>query len=153
MIRIIHVMLTKVSRRYDSNHSDSFGAFESLHHKIVIMTYILSRPETSNQQTLVQAKKSLLSRFFQWAANEDEAHHIAWVGGSVTIMTAIIFPLTMAAILMNGAVFGLIIAAMVSLVLVVTTNLAAMETRYTIPFFFLGILIDLCVIIASFMIK
>jgi uncharacterized membrane protein (UPF0136 family) len=117
------------------------------------MTYILSQPETLQQHTNAQQKKSLLSYFFKWAANEDEEHHIAWVGVSITVMTAVFFPLTMAAILMNGAAFGLIIAAMVSLVLVVTTNLASMPTRYTIPFFFLGILIDLGVIITSFFIK
>jgi uncharacterized membrane protein (UPF0136 family) len=117
------------------------------------MTYIISQPETLQHRSSVQGKKSLFGRFIQWATNEDKEHHIAWVGGSVTIMTAIVFPLTMAAILMNGAAFGLIVAAMVSLVLVVTTNLAAMQTRYTIPFFFVGILIDFGVIIASFFIK
>src|ERR1022692_3215945 len=110
------------------------------------MTYILSQPETLQKHVSVEEKKSLLAYFFQWAANEDEDHHIAWVGISVTAMTAVFFPLTMAAVLMNGPAFGLIIAAMISLVLVVTTNLAAMPTRYTIPFFFLGILIDLGVV-------
>lgn len=118
-----------------------------------IMTYIISQLEALQQDNNIQEKKYLFGRFIQWATNEDKEHHIAWVGGSVTIMTAIIFPLTMAAILMNSAAFGLIVAAMVSLVLVVTTNLAAMQTRYTIPFFFLGILIDFGVIIASFFIK
>lgn len=117
------------------------------------MTYIVSQSETLQQQSSVRGKKSLIGRFIQWVTNEDKEHHIAWVGGSVTIMTAIVFPLTMAAIIMNGAAFGLIVVAMVSLVLVVTTNLAAMETRYTIPFFFLSILIDFGVIIASFFIK
>jgi len=117
------------------------------------MTYIISQLEALQQDNNIQEKKYLFGRFIQWATNEDKEHHIAWVGGSVTIMTAIIFPLTMAAILMNSAAFGLIVAAMVSLVLVVTTNLAAMQTRYTIPFFFLGILIDFGVIIASFFIK
>lgn len=117
------------------------------------MTYILSQPETLQQHNTVHEGKSLFGRFIQWATNEDHDHHIAWVGCSITAMTAIVFPLTMAAILMNAAAFGLIVAAMVSLVLVVTTNLAAMPTRYTIPFFFLGVLIDLGVIVASFFIK
>ncbi|HXB43816.1 MAG TPA: hypothetical protein VNV85_07155 [Puia sp.] len=117
------------------------------------MTYIISRPEALQQQINAHEKRSTFARFIQWATQEDQEHHIAWVGGSITVMTAIAFPLTMAAILMNGEIFGLIIVAMVSLVLVVTTNLAAMPTRYTIPFFFMGILIDLGVIVASFLMK
>ena len=68
-------------------------------------------------------------------------------------MSAVIFPLTMAAILLNGAVFSLIITAIVSLALVVITNLAAMSTRYTIPFLMLGILIAIVAITLSFFIR
>lgn len=56
----------------------------------------------------------------------------------------------MTVILMNGAVFGLIVGAMASLCLVVITNLAALPTKYTIPFFFLGTLIDIALIAMSF---
>lgn len=60
------------------------------------------------------------------------------------------FPITMTAILFNGAVFKLIIGAMIALVLVVITNLAALPTKYTIPSFLTGIIIDLVIITASF---
>jgi uncharacterized membrane protein (UPF0136 family) len=99
---------------------------------------------------MAKTRPTAISRFFKWAASEDQERHIGWVGITVTVMTAICFPLTMAVVLLNGAVFGLIVAAMVSLVLVVVTNLAALPTRYTIPFFFLGTLIDLVVIGFSF---
>ena len=78
---------------------------------------------------------SSIGRFFEWAAKEDVEHHIGWVGLSIIAMTAIFFPLTMFAILFNGASFGLIIAAMVPLVLVFVTTLAALPTKYIIPFF------------------
>jgi hypothetical protein len=117
------------------------------------MTYILSQPGTFHQQTFPKQKKSLIANFIQWATNEDDEHHIAWVGASITAMAAVFFPLTMSAILLNGANFGLIITAMISLSLVVITNLASLSTRYTIPFFLLGILIDAGAIIASFLIK
>ena len=71
----------------------------------------------------------------------------------VTTMTAIFFPLTMAVILQNGASFGLMVAAMVSLTLVVVTNLAALPTKYTIPFFFLGILIDVVTVVLCFILR
>jgi hypothetical protein len=113
-------------------------------------------PVQSSEQAymfhLAKKRSTAISRFFKWAANEDQERHIGWVGITVMIMTAICFPLTMAVVLLNGGGFGLIIATMFSLVLVVVTNLAALPTKYTIPFFFLGTLIDLVVIGFSFFI-
>jgi uncharacterized membrane protein (UPF0136 family) len=114
------------------------------------MTYTISQPESLKGNRLAWERKSAIGKFFEWAANEDKEHHVAWVGVSITAMAAVFFPLTMAVILVNGAAFGLIITAMISLALVVITNLAAMPTRYTIPFFILGILIDIVAIIVSF---
>jgi hypothetical protein len=117
------------------------------------MTYIISQHEALNGYLVQRSKKSGISRFIQWATDQDEQNHIGWVGFSVISMTAISFPLTMTAVLLNGAPFGLIIAAMVSLVLVITINLAAAATRYSIPILFLGFLIDAGVILASFFMK
>jgi uncharacterized membrane protein (UPF0136 family) len=109
-----------------------------------------------HQSYLIQERSSqasVLSRFFAWATNQEEKFHVGWVGASIMIMSGIIFPATMASILLNGADFGLIIAAMSALVLVVVANLAALPTKYTIPFLFLGMLTDLVVVIASFLMK
>ncbi len=100
-----------------------------------------------------QEMKSFFSRFIDWATNEEEDHHIGWVGVEVTSMSAVFFPLTMGCILLNGASFPLIIASIISFVLVVVINLAALPTRYTIPLFILGILADIFVIISSFFIR
>jgi uncharacterized membrane protein (UPF0136 family) len=97
-------------------------------------------------------KISVITRFFDWAAKQDAPYHIGWVGVMVMSMTALFFPLTMAIVLSNGPVFGLIIATMCSLVLVVVSNLASMPTKFTIPFFVLGILMDLVVVVLSFFI-
>ena len=96
-------------------------------------------------------RQKAVSRFLTWI-NREEKNRIAWVGIGITAMAAVFFPLTMSAILFNGAAFSLIIGAMVSLALVVITNLAALPVKYTIPAFFLGIGIDIVLIIASFMI-
>ncbi|HTS45427.1 MAG TPA: hypothetical protein VMH01_13600 [Puia sp.] len=116
------------------------------------MAYSISHSQTNYYHESAE-KKSALILFFAWCANQDAENHIGWVGASITMMSAIVFPLTMGIIMLNGAVFGLIAAAMAALVLVVVTNLAAMSTKYTIPFFFLGILIDLVVIFASFFVS
>ena len=117
------------------------------------MTYTISQPGSLSGQKLTKEGKSWISRFFEWAKNEDTERHVAWVGITVTAMAAVFFPLTMSVILLNGALFGLIITAMISLALVVITNLAAMPTRFTIPFFVLAMLIDLGAIITSFFLK
>jgi hypothetical protein len=96
---------------------------------------------------------SSIGRFFDWAGKEDIEHHIGWVGLSIIAMTAVFFPLTMFAILFNGAPFGLIIAAMVPLVLVFVTTLAALPTKYIIPFLFVGILAELIIIVISFWVR
>ncbi len=93
--------------------------------------------------------RNLLTRFLTWIKNE-EKNRIAWAGISITVMCGVLFPITMTAILLNGAVFKLIIGAMSALVLVVVTNLAALPTKYTIPAFLTGIIIDLALITASF---
>jgi hypothetical protein len=113
------------------------------------MTYIISQSSTQQFYPGLKEKKFPLQRFIAWATEEDKERHIVWVGATITAMAAVFFPLTMSVILINGASFGLIITAMVSLSIVVVTNLAAMPTRYTIPFFLLGILIDLIVVVIA----
>jgi hypothetical protein len=107
------------------------------------------RPAAANP-SLAAADQSRIERFFDWAEKEDVEHHIGWVGFSIVAMTAVFFPVTMFAILFNGASFGLIIAAMVPLVLVFVTNLSALPTKYTIPFFFVGALAELIILVVSF---
>ncbi len=104
-----------------------------------------------NRYSLDTAHKNIITRFIAWTKQE-EKNRIAWVGVSVTAMAAVFFPITMSAILFNGAIFKLIIGAMISLALVVITNLAALPTKYTIPAFLTGIVIDIVLIIASFVI-
>ncbi|HZX58589.1 MAG TPA: hypothetical protein VFE54_07675 [Mucilaginibacter sp.] len=96
---------------------------------------------------------SALTRFFNWAAREDQSHHIGWVGATVIAMGGVFFPGTMAVIGFNGGSFGLIIAAMIAFVVVVVTNLAALPTKYTIPLFFLAVLADIVVMALSFFVR
>lgn len=94
--------------------------------------------------------KNAIYRFGSWLENQ-EKNRLAWLGISITVMSAVFLPVTMAAILFNGAIFKLIIGAMIAFALVVITNLAALPAKYTIPAFLLGGLIDIGLIIASFL--
>ena len=117
------------------------------------MSYTILSQQKVYKHYETATRPSAFGRFFKWAENQDKINHVSWVGISVTLMSAVLFPLTMAAVLLNGAAFGLIIVAMAALVLVVVTNLAALPTKYTIPFLFLGGLIDLIVIVATFFVR
>jgi hypothetical protein len=74
-----------------------------------------------------------------------------WV--SITAMVIFFFPLTVTVILFNGGGIGLILTAMISIVLVTTTNLWVSLSKYKITGFGIGVCIDLGIIITSFVIK
>jgi uncharacterized membrane protein (UPF0136 family) len=117
------------------------------------MSYSIPQADSGYTYHMAKKRKSALYSFLKWASAQDEKNHTAWVGGSITAMAGVLFPITMAIILLQGASFGLIISAMTALVLVVITNLASLPTKYTIPFFVLGVIIDIVTIILSFFVK
>lgn len=116
------------------------------------MSFTLTNQQVHKYEE-VEKKASFIVRFLKWAEKEDEDNHVTWVGISIAVAAAVTFPVTMLAILLNGAFFGLIIAAMAALALVVVTNLAALPTKYTIPFLFLSVLIDIAIIVTSFFVS
>ena len=115
------------------------------------MNYTLPHPERAISYHFPNIKNSYFKSFGKWAAKEDRENHVGWIGISITSITAVFFPLTMAAILFNGASVGLIGIAMLSLIMVVIVNLAALSTRYTIPILFAGILLDMIAATISFL--
>ena len=99
-----------------------------------------------------RSRSTVITRLVDWTKNQ-EKNHIAWVGISITVMSAIFFPITMTAILFNGAMLSLIMGAMISLSAVVITNLAALPTKYTLPALLLGIVMDIALIVISFILS
>jgi hypothetical protein len=118
----------------------------------MIMPAIALQSKKINPCYIRGRRKLLFSKPGQWVT-DDERHHLVWAGISITVMAVLFLPLTMTAILFNGSDFSLIIISMISFALVVITSLSALPTRYTIPAFVAGILIDLLVILASFALK
>jgi hypothetical protein len=113
------------------------------------MSFTLPHPELNIPFQFPKTKTSYFRSFIKWATHEDLENHVGWIGIGIISMTAVFFPLTMAAILFNGAAAGLIGIAMISLVMVVIVNLAALSTRYTIPFLLAGILMDIIAVTIS----
>jgi len=114
------------------------------------MSTIIIHPEYHNA-SFENQHESVRLRFLNWL-NQQEKYRVGWVGISLMLMTAVFFPVTMAAILIHGGSFKLIIGAMISLILVLVPNLAALPTRYTLPAFFTAILINMILITSSFFI-
>ena len=126
--------------------------WQILYHKILNMSYTISHQEIISHRE-PRANTSVFSNMLKWADGQEKINHVSWVGISVMVMAGVLFPVTMTIILLNGAAFSLIVTAMVALDLVVVSNLAAMPTKYTIPFLLLGTLIDLGAIVCSFFIQ
>ncbi|HEX4851515.1 MAG TPA: hypothetical protein VFV08_11945 [Puia sp.] len=117
------------------------------------MSYTISHPGRTISYQEARPKTSIFSKMIKWAERQDKINHVSWVGISVMVMAGVLFPVTMTVVLLNGAAFSLIMTSMVALVLVVVSNLAALPTKYTIPFLLLGTLIDLGAIVCSFFIQ
>ncbi|MEP6747312.1 MAG: hypothetical protein ABJB86_06285 [Bacteroidota bacterium] len=113
------------------------------------MLYAITTAKSETTYSNRTKSHSFVSAFFQWAAMQDKEHHLGWTGICLLATAAVLFPLTMTFILLNGAVFSLMIIAMIALVVVMVLNFASMPTRYTIPAFVLGIAIDIAVILTS----
>ena len=105
----------------------------------------LTHPTISTTYTEKVSNPSLLKRFMQWAEDQ-EKYRFGWVAGILAGHGCIITPLTLFAIILSGSNIVFFIAAIVAMMTSLVTNLAALPTKYTIPAFFISILVDLAII-------
>ncbi|MBK7883718.1 MAG: hypothetical protein IPJ81_07890 [Chitinophagaceae bacterium] len=86
-------------------------------------------------------------------AEKQEKSRILWTAigilGHGTIFTIV----TLMAIVFTGNLFPLYVIAICNMVMVVVVNLAALPTKYTVPIFFISLLIDCGVIISALLIR
>ena len=90
---------------------------------------------------------SIVTKFFKWAEDQEQ-YRFGWVAGILAGHGCILTPITLFAIILSGSNLAFFITAIVAMMASLVTNLAALPTKYTIPTFFITILIDL-IIIAS----
>jgi hypothetical protein len=89
-----------------------------------------------------------LTRFLNWSKNQSE-NRILWVGIALVMHGCVITPLTVMAVAFTGMSLVLFMAAIIAMGMALVTNLAAMPTKVTVPVFFLSVLIDVLIVIAS----
>lgn len=91
---------------------------------------------------------SLYSKFVLWTAGQ-ERNRFMWLGIALGVHGCFLTPLTIFAVLLSGAPFAFVIAALGAMALALVTNLAALPTKFTIPAFVLSIVADVLIIAAA----
>ena len=94
-------------------------------------------------------RPSAIVRFFRWAARQ-ESSRFGWIAGILAMHGCVITPITVLVVAATGMNLGLFMTAMAAMGLALTTNLAAMPTKVTIPAFLLSVIMDVAVLIACF---
>ena len=96
--------------------------------------------------------KNIVTTFLTWS-KEQEPHRILWVGVALATHGCIITPLTIMALLMLSTGDVPMISftmVMLSMVMVLVTNLAALPTKITIPVYVLSFITDMVILAAFF---
>jgi hypothetical protein len=95
-----------------------------------------------------EKKTSFISRFFTWCEGQ-EKYHFGWVAAILAIHGCVLAPITVLSITLGGNNFILWSLAIGAIAMALIANLAAMPTKITLPVFFLSILIDIAIVVAS----
>lgn len=110
------------------------------------MSTIINQPITSAYAEK-KTKASLFKKFITWADGQ-EKNRLGWLAGALVSHGCILTPITMFAIVLGGNNIIFWFAAIIGMMTVLVTNLAAMPTKYTIPAFLLSVLLDIVIIIS-----
>jgi hypothetical protein len=89
-----------------------------------------------------------VSQFLDWSSDQQESR-LGWQGISLLVFGCFLTPLTVLMISLSGANMFLIIMALVAMEVNLVANLTTMPTKITIPAFFLTVVTDLIIIVAS----
>lgn len=96
----------------------------------------------------VSTAKGIWSKFIAYAENQ-QSKRLLWLAIGVLGHGVLFTIATLMVVIFTGNVFALYAIALFNMAMVLVVNLAALPTKYTIPVFFLSLLIDLGVILAA----
>ncbi len=89
-------------------------------------------------------------KFIDWATAQDENRY-AWLATGLFGHGCILAPITLLFTAMSGVNMVFFSLVILSMAVVLVSNLAAMPTRYTIPILFGSVLVNVGVLVASFL--
>jgi hypothetical protein len=115
-----------------------------------ITSHDLVHGSYTNHQTYndTHSIKSLWSQFIDYA-DKQQSKRLLWAAIGILGHGTIFTILTFATVLLLGNDITLLAITCFTMTMVVVVNLAALPTKYTVPIFFLSLLIDLGVIISA----
>ena len=92
-----------------------------------------------------EAKRTIIHQFVDWCEKQ-EKNRLLWLAIIITAHGCFITPLTLMFVISSGNSMFFWTLVMAAMGMSLVTNLAALPTKFTIPVFFLGLVIDLVVI-------
>ena len=106
------------------------------------------QPVQSQSRTFLSPglKISLPTRFFKWCSGQEQ-YRLAWLAAILAIHGCILTPITVLAVFAGGNNIIMWPFAIGAMAIALISNLAAMPTKYTIPIFFLSVVIDIALIV------
>lgn len=108
--------------------------------------FVLQRSRTLSQPK--HRRLPGISSFLAWADNQN-FNKLSWLAVALVVHGCLLTPVTVMVVMTTSQEFSLVMASLGAMALSLVTNLAALPTRITIPAFFLSILADVVIILAS----
>jgi hypothetical protein len=90
--------------------------------------------------------RSLVNKFLNWSADQQE-NRLGWLGIGLFGFGCIFTPLTVLIVFLSGANTFLILIPLIAMEMTLVANLSAMPTKIAIPAFFLGIVMDITIVV------
>ena len=103
----------------------------------------------ANATPAVQSRISAWQKFIAYCESQQH-NRLMWVALGIACQGCVMVPITLMCIIINGNNFNLWVSTLIAFVIVEISNLAAMPTKYTIPAFYLALLIEVATISISF---
>ncbi|MDF2192518.1 hypothetical protein [Paraflavitalea sp. CAU 1676] len=105
-------------------------------------------PSVQPAYTIANNNTGAWTRFMEWAKGQDD-NRLMWLAIALGGFGCVLTPITILFVSMAGMNLFLFMTALMAMAISLIVNLAAMPTKYTIPVFFLSVLIDVAVIVAA----
>jgi hypothetical protein len=112
---------------------------ELVYHEVTHNSYANSRSHSIH---------SIWKQFIEYA-DQQESKRLLWAAIGILGHGTIFTIGTLAVVILSGTSFPLLAITCFTMTMVVVVNLAALPTKYTVPIFFLSLVIDLGVIITA----
>ena len=110
------------------------------------MSTIINQPYSS-VYTEKTTRVSVFKKFITWCEGQ-EKNRLGWLAGALGAHGCVLTPITMFAVILGGNSIYMWFAAIISMMMVLVTNLAAMPTKYTIPTFVFSVIVDVVIILS-----